>query len=296
MPTYLLQSVFTTLMLFLSLDAVTESVQVIDDLGRKVKLSFPAQRIVSLAPHITENLFAAGIGDLLVGAVTYSDYPEEAKSIPRIGSYNKFNIELILALEPDLIIAWKEGNQKHQVEKLIELGLTVYINAPEELNDIAGDIKDFGNLSGKEITANIAATSFTSRLNKFRKDFSGKKQISVFYETWHKPLLTVNGQQFIGRILKLCSGKNIFSQLDALTPQVSEEAVLAANPEVIIASGHGEARPEWLDRWRKWPLLNATKNDHLFFVPPQLIQRHTPRLLEGSQLVCEYLQQIRNGD
>jgi iron complex transport system substrate-binding protein len=296
MPTYLLKSVFTTLMLFLSLDAVTESVQVIDDLGRKVKLSFPAQRIVSLAPHITENLFAAGIGDLLVGAVTYSDYPEEAKSIPRIGSYNKFNIELILALEPDLIIAWKEGNQKHQVEKLTELGLTVYINAPEELNDIAGDIKDFGRLSGKEITANIAATSFTSRLNKLRKDFSGKKQISVFYETWHKPLLTVNEQQFIGRILKLCSGKNIFAQLDALTPQVSEEAVLAANPEVIIASGHGEARPEWLDRWRKWPLLNATKNDHLFFVPPQLIQRHTPRLLEGSQLVCEYLQQIRNGD
>lgn len=296
MPTYLLQSVFTTLMLFLSLDAVAQSVQVIDNLGRKVKLSFPAQRIVSLAPHITENLFAAGIGDLLVGAVTYSDYPEEAKSIPRIGSYNKFNIELILALEPDLIIAWKEGNQKHQVEKLIELGLTVYINAPEELNDIAGDIKDFGNLSGKEITANIAATSFTSRLNKLRKDFSGKKQISVFYETWHKPLLTVNEQQFIGRILKLCSGKNIFAQLDALTPQVSEEAVLAANPEVIIASGHGEARPEWLDRWRKWPLLNATKHDHLFFVPPQLIQRHTPRLLEGSQLVCEYLQQIRNGD
>ena len=296
MPTYLLQSVFTTLMLFLSLDAVTGSVQVIDDLGRKVKLSFPAQRIVSLAPHITENLFAAGIGDLLVGAVTYSDYPEEAKSIPRIGSYNKFNIELILALEPDLIIAWKEGNQKHQVEKLIELGLTVYINAPEELNNIAGDIKDFGRLSGKEITANIAATSFTSRLNKLRKDFSGKKQISVFYETWHKPLLTVNEKQFIGRILKLCSGKNIFAQLDALTPQVSEEAVLAANPEVIIASGHGEARPEWLDRWRKWPLLNATKNDHLFFVPPQLIQRHTPRLLEGSQLVCEYLQQIRNGD
>jgi iron complex transport system substrate-binding protein len=296
MPTYLLKSVFTTLMLFLSLDAVAQSVQVIDDLGRKVKLSFPAQRIVSLAPHITENLFAAGIGDLLVGAVTYSDYPEEAKSIPRIGSYNKFNIELILALEPDLIIAWKEGNQKHQVEKLIEFGLTVYINAPEELNDIAGDIKDFGNLSGKEITANIAATSFTSRLNKLRKDFSGKKQISVFYETWHKPLLTVNEQQFIGRILKLCSGKNIFAQLDALTPQVSEEAVLAANPEVIIASGHGEARPEWLDRWRKWPLLNATKNDHLFFVPPQLIQRHTPRLLEGSQLVCEYLQQIRNGD
>jgi iron complex transport system substrate-binding protein len=296
MSAHLMKSVFAILIIFYALNAKVESAQVADDLGRTLKLSTPAQRIISLAPHITENLFAAGLGDLLVGAVTYSDYPEEAKSIPRIGSYNKLNIELILALEPDLIIAWKEGNQKHQVEKLIGLGLTVYINAPQKLGDIASDLRDFGLLSGKEIIANKAATKFTAELDALRNNFSGKEPISVFYETWHRPLVTVNDEQFIGRILKLCSGKNIFAELEALTPQVSEEAVLAANPDVIIASGHGEARPEWLDRWRNWPLLNATKNDRLFFVPPQLIQRHTPRLLEGTQLVCEYLQNIRTGE
>ncbi len=271
------------------------AIEVVDDIGRTVNLDKPAKRIISLAPHITENLFAAGVGQLLVGVVSYSDYPEQARTIPQIGSYNNINVEMILALQPDLIVAWKEGNQKQQVEQLINLGLTVYINAPSELEDIARSIRHFGMLTGKDAGAIKASKEFIERLNLLRHNYSGKKMISVFYQTWNKPLLTVNRQQFIGQIIKLCSGSNVFADLNALTPQVSVEAVLARNPSVIIASGMDEARPEWLDDWKKWPFLSAVKQNNLFFVPPDIIQRHSPRLLDGAQRICDYLQRIRDG-
>lgn len=286
-----------SLVLFIVLSVTTTSIlaiEVVDDLGRTVRLEKPAKRIISLAPHITENLFAAGVGHLIIGAVSYSDFPEQAKTIPLVGSYNNFNIELILASQPDLIIGWKEGNQKQQVEKLIHLGLTVYINAPKELDDIASNILHFGILTGEIELASKASNDFINRLSLLRNNYSGKRLISVFYQTWHQPLLTVNKQQFIGRIINLCSGENVFANLPALTPQVSVEAVLARNPRVIIASGMDEARPEWLDDWRQWPFLNAVKHEGLLFVPPDIIQRHSPRLLDGAQLICEYLQQIRD--
>ncbi len=287
-------TVFLFIAAFLLLATNTPALEVTDDLGRTVKLEKPAERIISLAPHVTENLFAAGAGHLIVGAVNYSDYPEQAKIIPQVGGYNSFNIELILASRPDLIIGWKEGNRKQQVEQLINLGLTVYISDPRGLEDIARNIQHFGILSGEEDSSMKAADDFLERLASLRKKYSGRKEISVFYQAWNQPLLTVNKQQFIGRIIKLCSGRNIFADLNALTPQVSIESVLTHNPSVIIASGMGKARPEWLDDWKQWSFLDAVKNDNLFFVQPDIIQRHTPRLLDGAQQICDYLQQIRD--
>ncbi|MFT5350702.1 MAG: iron complex transport system substrate-binding protein [Planctomycetota bacterium] len=286
--------VFTTISLLVVLNSSADTIELVDDIGRTVILSVPANRIISLAPHITENLYAAGAGDLIVGVVSYSDYPEQAKQIPEIGTYNNLNIELILASQPDLIIAWKEGNQKQQIEQLISLGLTVYINAPDEIEDIARSIEHFGILTGKEDRANDTSNKFKQRLRQLRVRYSDKEKISVFYQTWHSPLLTVNDQQFIGRIMKLCSGKNIFAELSTLTAQVSVESVLARNPRVIITSGMGEARPDWLDDWKKWSFLDAVKMDGLFFIPPDIIQRHSPRLLDGAQRICEFLQQIRD--
>ena len=296
MPGHQLKFILSIFALLFALDSDAEIIEIVDDIGRPLRLTAPAKRIISLAPHITENLFAAGAGDLIIGAVSYSDFPEQARIIPRVGSYNNINIELILALHPDLIIGWKEGNQKQQVEQLINLGLTVYINAPVKLADIARNIQDFGILTGNENSANKASIAFTVRLNSLREKYSEKKAISVFYQTWHKPLLTVNDQQIIGRILTLCGGRNIFADLSTLTPRVNIEAVLSHNPRAIIASGMGEARPEWLDIWRIWPSLKATRDDNLFFVPPDIIQRSTPRLLDGAQLICKYLQQARDNE
>ncbi len=280
--------------LFFNKSTVAAVVELQDDIGNTLTMDKPASRIISLAPHITENLFAAGAGDLIVATVSYSDYPQAAMSVPRIGTYNNINIELIVSSKPDLVIAWKEGNQKNQVEKLIKLGIPVYINYPQKLEDIATDIKVFGNLTGRSELAQKKHDEYMEELIRLREQFSSQKKISVFYQTWHKPLLTVNGQQLIGQVLSLCGGSNIFQHLANLTPQVSIESVLSKNPSVIIASGMNKGRPEWLDDWRKWPELNASREGHLLYVPPNVIQRSTPRILIGTRLVCEALQDIRN--
>lgn len=271
-----------------------EPVEVTDSLGKTLRLAEPATNIISLAPHITENLYAAGAGDLISGVVSFSNFPEAARTKPRIGSYNNINLELILSLKPDLVIAWREGNQKQQVEKLINLGLKVYIDSPEKPEDIATSLLNYGKLSGRTSTAGRAASDFLRQYNQLSKTYSGREKVSVFYQSWNKPLITVNASQFIGQIITLCSGANIFGDLQTLSPKVSREAVIKRNPQVIITSGMGEARPDWLDEWKRWPFLRAVRQNSLYFIPPDIIQRQTPRMLDGATLLCEYLQKVRN--
>lgn len=268
-------------------------IEVVDDIGRTVTLKRPATRIVSLAPHITENLFAAGIGHRVIGAVNYSDYPDEARRIPAVGGYDNFDIETILSLQPDLVVAWKEGNQFQQVESLMKLGLTVFVNEPNRLEDVAADITRFGILGGREDEARAVAQEFIARLSRLRNEYSGLEKVTVFYQVWPNPLITVTDRQIIGNIIRLCGGSNIFAGLDTPTPQVGREAVLTENPDIIIASGMNEARPDWLDEWRQWSFLNAARYGNLFFINPDIIQRHTSRILLGSQQLCEILEQAR---
>ncbi len=276
-----------------AITADANMIEVVDDIGRTVTLKRPATRIVSLAPHITENLFAAGIGHRVIGAVNYSDYPDEARRIPRVGGYDNFDIETILSLQPDLIVAWKEGNQFQQVESLMKLGLTVFVNEPNRLEDVATDITRFGILGGSEDEARAVAEEFIAGLSRLRNEYSGLEKVTVFYQVWPNPLITVTDRQIIGNIIRLCGGSNIFAGLDTPTPQVGKEAVLAENPDIIIASGMNEARPDWLDEWRQWSFLNAARYGNLFFINPDIIQRHTSRILLGSQQLCEILEQAR---
>ena len=265
-----------------------------DDHGRAVRLQGPARRIVSLAPHITENLFSAGAGHLVAGTVNHSDYPAAARAVKRVGGYDNFDIELILALQPDLVIAWKEGNPFHLVEKLERLGLTLYINEPQRLEDIGRDIVQFGALTGAEDQARETARRFAAALSRLRARHARAEKISVFYQVWPKPLVTVTERQLIGSVIALCGGANIFADLKALTPQISQEAVLTRNPDAIITSGMGAARPDWLDHWKRWSFLTAVAHDNLFFINPDLIQRYTVRILSGAQQVCEALQTARS--
>ena len=270
-----------------------KTVEVVDDIGRTVKLDKPAARIVSLAPHITENLFAAGVGRRVSGAVNYSDYPAEARGIPSVGGYDNFDIETILALQPDLVIAWKEGNQFHQVERLMNLGLAVYINEPQRLEDVAADITRFGILGGRENEARAVAQEYLDGFSRLRDRYSGLEKVTVFYQVWPSPLITVTDKQVISDVIRLCGGANIFAGLGAPTPQVGKEAVLVKNPDAIIVSGMTEARPDWLDEWKQWPFLKAARYGNLFFIDPDIIQRHTPRILLGSRQLCELLEQAR---
>ncbi|MCY4281969.1 MAG: cobalamin-binding protein [Gammaproteobacteria bacterium] len=270
-----------------------EAISVVDDIGRTVTLERPAGRIVSLAPHVTENLFAAGVGEQVAGVVSYSDYPPAARRLPLVGGYNNISIEAILALQPDLVIAWKEGNQYQQVERLMKLGVTVFVTEPSRLEDVAGDIVRYGILGGREAHARRVAQQYRASLSRLRNQYSGLEQVSVFYQVWPNPLITVTDRQLIGKVIRLCSGRNIFAGLDTPTPQVSTEAVLTANPDVVIASGMNEARPDWLDEWQRWSFLNAARYANLFFIDPDIIQRHTPRILLGARQLCEILEQSR---
>ncbi len=269
------------------------AVSATDDAGRKVSLEQPAQRIISLSPHGTELLFAAGAGDRVIGAVSYSDYPPEAKKIPRVGGYKALDLERILALRPDLVVGWESGNGSGVLKRLETLGLTVFVTEPRHLEQVPGAIEKLGKLAGTESDARLAAERFRSRLQALTNRYRQRPSVSVFYEVWNRPLMTIGGDHLISRVIERCGGRNVFEALGELAPTVSEEAVIAANPQVIIASGMGEERPEWLDDWRRWKSINAVSREQLHFIPPDLLQRPTPRALEGTERLCRSLEQAR---
>lgn len=272
---------------------VRAEIVVTDATGARVRLAAPARRIVSLAPHITEVLFAAGAGDRIVGTVDYSNYPPAAKNIRRVGSYAQLDMEAVAALKPDLVIAWQAGNASAHVDKLRAFGLTIYTTQPDRVEDIASSLEQFGRLAGTDADATAAARAFRARLAQLRARYEHRPPVRVFYQVWKNPLTTVNGQQIISDAIRLCGGVNVFADLPGLAPTISAEAVLAANPEAIIASGMGDERPDWLDDWRRWKQITAATRDNLFFIPPDIIQRHTPRLLEGSERLCVQLETVR---
>ncbi|MDR2450305.1 MAG: cobalamin-binding protein [Candidatus Accumulibacter sp.] len=269
-------------------------VSVNDDAGALVRLSRPARRIVTLAPHLAETLFAAGAGDRLVGAVDFSDHPEGAARVARVGGYSRIDLETVVALKPDLIVAWQSGNAPADIDKLRGLGFPVYLSQPDRPEDIAGEIERLGRLAGTSPAADEAARDFRARLAGLKRRYGGRPVVRTFYEIWKQPLSTVGGRQIISSVIRLCGGENVFGRLGAIAPVVSVEAVVAADPEAIIASGMGEARPDWLDDWKRWPAMTAVARGNLFFVPPDLIQRHTPRLLDGAERLCRSLETARS--
>ena len=273
--------------------AAHAEISVRDDIGNIVKLAAPAKRIVSLAPHVTEILYAAGAGKQVVAAVDYSDYPEEAKKLPRVGGYSRLDLEAVVAQKPDLIIAWHSGNAKAGVEKLKALGIPVFLSQPNSIEDVAGNLERFGELSGNEKTAREAATRLRARLAVLKQIYSGKPTVRVFYQVWEKPLMTVNSKQIISDVIRLCGGENVFADLGPISPTVSVEAVLAANPEAITVGGMGSKHPEWVEPWKQWPRITAVQRGNLFFIDPVLIQRHTPRLLDGAEVMCAQLEEAR---
>ena len=273
--------------------AYATAVTVEDDSGRTVTLAQPAQRIVSLSPHATELLFAAGAGRRVAGAASYSNYPPAAQDLPAVGSAGHLNLEAIVALEPDLIVAWKSGNVAPQLERLEKLGIPVFFSEPRRLDDIATNLQRLGRLAGSSAVADAAAREFRDGYRALEREYAGRTPVRTFYQIWHQPLMTVNGKQMINQVITLCGGRNIFADLQTLAPVVNREAVLAADPQVIVASGQASERPEWLEHWRKWPQLSAVKNDQLYVIEPDLIQRQTPRLIQGATRLCQQLEQAR---
>lgn len=268
------------------------ALSVTDDMGKTITLEKPAQRIISLSPGMTELLFEAGGGKKIKGVVSYSDFPKAAKSIPRVGSYNSVDIEKIVALNPDLIVAWESGNPPLQISKLKELGLTVYISEPRNFDDIPKTLNRLGRLMNTEEIAMKAVTRFNTKLKTLEQRYSKKhtKPISVYIQIWNQPLMTINGKHLISRIVEFCNGQNIFHDVTQLTLSLDIETILEKNPDAIIVTREGELGQQWLSRWRQWDFLTAVKNEKLYTANPDHLVRHTPRILQGIEQVCGFLQ------
>ncbi|MFP4697023.1 cobalamin-binding protein [Thiohalospira sp.] len=269
------------------------AVTVEDGSGDEVELAEPAKRIVSLAPHATELLFDAGAGERVVAVSSHSDYPREATERTDIGGYSGPDMEAILAAEPDLVVAWGEGNPRGPVRRLRELGVPVFVSDPRGLADIPAELAALGRLAGSEETAAAAADDFRERLDDLREAHAGAEPLRLFYAVWDRPLTTLSRGHPVTEVMELCGGENVFADAEGASPRVGEEAVLEAEPEVIIAGGMGDEQPEWLERWRQWPELPAVADDNLYFIKPDILQRTGPRLVEGAERLCAVLDEAR---
>lgn len=282
-------SALLAITLSISLQALT----VTDDSGVEHTLEKPVERIVALMPHGTELLFEVGAGDLIVGAVDYSDYPLAANDIPRVGGYSGLNLEAIMALRPDIVLAWPEGNNQRELERLKQLGFRLFASDPRDFAGIADNLERLGQLTGHDAQGKNAADAFREKTQQLADRYQHQQTLTVFYQVWHTPLLTQNGSTFISKAIELCGGQNIFAELPMAAPQVSIEAVLAADPQVIVASGMGESRPEWLDGWTAYPQLKAVQTDSLYHILPELFHRPTSRFLQGTEILCQRMESSR---
>ncbi len=275
--------------------ALAHAITLTDDAGKTVTLPKAAQRIVSLAPHITEVLFSAGAGDRIVGTVSYSDFPEAAKKIPLVGSYNQVNFEQILALQPDLIIGWHSGNNSETLEQLTTLKLPVYLSEPKDLQAISHNIRQMGIVAGTETIANAAADAFEQQRVALEKANAGKPVISLFYQVWEEPLYTLGGGHFSRDMFRLCGGRNIFADLADPSPVITVEAVVTRNPQVMLSGGHHGKRSfeSWRSKWANWQSIDAIRHNQMYLVDQDIYTRSSPRAIQGAKDLCEVLEKAR---
>lgn len=281
------------LWLALPVFAAHAEIRVVDDSGQEVVLKSPARRIVSLAPHTTETLFEAGAGHLIVGTVKYADYPEAAKKIPRVGDSALLDMERIVSLKPDLIVVWLHGNSEKHLEKVRKLGIPMFHNRPNKLSEIASSLTRLGQLAGTEPQARKSAEAFAARLAGLERRYAHRPAVSLFFQVWQKPLLTINGTQIISDVIRLCGGRNIFAEEKLLVPTVDVEAVVSADPEAVLRTGKTTDPESVFEPWRKLANFRPTASGNLVLLETDALGRHSPRILDGAAIMCEELERVR---
>ena len=250
-------------------------------------------RIVALTPHLTELLYAIGAGDRLVATVDFADYPDAARELPRVGSGSRLDLEAIRALKPDLVLAWRSGNPLAQVEQVERLGIRVVWSESRRLGQVADELERLGTLVGAEARASAAASAYRARLDGLRARYAGREPVRVFYQFWAEPPMTLNDDHLVGDALALCGAVNVFGDLPDLAPRVSVEAVVAADPDAIVIGAPDADVQDWAAGWRRFAGLRAVRADNLLGVNPDLLNRATPRTLDGVEALCEVLDGAR---
>jgi len=280
------------LVIALALAGATHArVAVIDDEGRTVELVQPARRIVSLAPHLTEQLFAIGAGDLIVGTTDFADFPEAAKGLPRVARAHSVDLERVSAARPDLVLVWGSGFPPATVDAVRRLGVPTFVSEPRRLADIATSLERLGALTGR--SPESAAGAFNAKLAALRDRYRGRREVRVFYQVWNDPLMTLGGRHVVSEGIALCGGRNVFAELAPIAPRISTEAVLAADPEVIITAEPG-ARPSGsLATWQRFGRITAVRRNLLVTLDADRINRHGPRIVDEIAVLCEAIDRAR---
>jgi iron complex transport system substrate-binding protein len=265
---------------------IANSVNILDNQQTKLNNKITAQRIVSLAPNLTEILFAIGAGKQIVGVSSYSNYPKAAQNIPVVATASQIDLEKIVALKPDLIVAWRGGNPLQELQKIQQLHIPIFYSDSNKLNDLPRLFIQLGVLTGHaKQAANLAAT-FKNEITSLIHHYKDQTPVNVFYEVWQNPLFTVGQDSIINQAIVLCGGRNIFARTLSKAPEVNLESILAANPQVIIG---GYTNDQWQNYWRPWLQVQAVKKQLLFSINPDLLQRNGPRLTEGITKLCQVI-------
>ncbi|WP_298451026.1 cobalamin-binding protein [uncultured Marinobacter sp.] len=282
-----------SLLFFALISGAFADVCATDDAGQPLCLAAPAQRIATLSPGATELTFAAGAGDKVIAGVNYSDYPPAALKLPRVGNHTRIDLEALVALKPDLVITWVTGNPPAQIELLEALGIPQFAIEPRTFEGVSSVLERLSTLAGTEQAGFAEAERFRKGIADIADEYRNAEPIPVFYQVWEQPLMTINNDHLIGKVLQLCGGVNVFGDMPRLVPRISAEVVLNANPHAILTGSVDGEADEQLDRWMEYSELSAVVRDNLIFVPASPISRPTPRLLEASKLICEKLDVAR---
>lgn len=250
-----------------------------------------AERVVTLAPHLAELVCAVGACERLVGVVAHTD-EAGAREVPRIGDAFSLNPEAVLALRPDLVLAWRGGTSPQLVERLQALKIPVRWVAVNTLDDVGAALLDVGGLLSREDAACAAEARYRGRLLQLRERYAGRPALRVFYQIEVQPMFTVNRQSPISEAIELCGGVNAFADMPMLSAPVSTEAVLAARPDVIV-HGRQDMAAAIRAYWARWPQLRAVRERQLYAIDADLLTRQSPRLLDGVAELCETLETAR---
>jgi iron complex transport system substrate-binding protein len=268
---------------------------VTDDSGRAVIVHAPPLRIVSLAPGATEMLFAAGAGSQVVATVAYSDVPAEAQHVPRIGDAVAIDLERLVKLQPDVAVAWPSGGNPAQRAKIMRLSIPVYDQQTARLADLAPSIRRLGELAGTGDQAESAARAIEARLAALQRTYGDRhagREPRVLLEIWNRPIYTVGGRQLMSDALSLCGTRNVFADLTEPGPVVDIEAVIARNPDIIIAAGPPGESAGWLTDWQRFTTLAAVRSHRLLAFDDQALSRLGPSVLDATEALCKAIDRL----
>lgn len=257
----------------------------------------PASRIITLSPHLTELVFTAGAGDRLVGVVEYSDYPDAALGLARVGDAFRLDFEAIAELSPDLVLAWESGTPRDVRGRLRDMGIRVVSLDAAGLDSIAAQLVSIGSLAGTSAIADTAAAAYRERLGHLRRRYADAAILRVFYQISMQPLFTISGAHVISEAIEVCGGRNVFAEVRNLSPAVSLEAVIAARPDVIVAGDDNsakDAREKLRAQWSGWTSIPAVRTDSLYIVDADLMHRPTTRILDAVADLCRQLDDARD--